>query len=155
MMKRKFKNLERRQLLQKLGALSFLPHSFTRPPEGWVRTTRRALGMTMSQLAKRLGVQQSRIAEIEKTEVQDHLTLKTLRAAAQVMGCRFEYVFIPEEPLENLLKKQSLKIAKEKVDYISHQMALEQQELSLEEKEAQIKQLAEELLMTPQKLWED
>ena len=154
-MERKFKNLERRQLLKKLAELSSLPHSFTRPPEGWVRTTRKALGMTMAQLAKRLGVQQSRIAEIEKTEVRDHLTLKTLKAAAHAMGCRLEYVFIPEEPLENLLKKRALKVATEKVEYISHQMALESQELSIEEKEAQIKQLAEELLKTPKNLWKD
>ncbi len=142
-MKKKFKDLERRQLLKKLTSLSSLALSFTKPPEGWVRTTRKALGMTMSQLGKRLGVQQSRIAEIEKTEVQDHLTLKTLTAAAQALGCRFEYVFIPEKPLENLLKEQALKVAKEKVDYISHQMVLEHQELSLQEKEAQIMQLAE------------
>ena len=154
-METKFKNLERRQLLKKLEGLSSLPYSFARPPEGWVRTTRKALAMTMSQLAKRLGVQQSRIAEIEKTEVQDNLTLKTLKAAAHAMGCRFEYAFIPEEPLENLLKKRAWKVAKEKVDYISHQMALEQQDLSPEEKEAQIKQLAKELLKTPQKLWKD
>lgn len=154
-MERKFKNLERRQLLKKLADLSSLPYSFTRPPEGWVRTTRKALGMTMAQLAKRLGVQQSRIAEIEKTEVQDHLTLKTLKAAAHAMRCRLEYVFIPEEPLESLLKKRALKVAAEKVAYISHQMALESQELSMEEKEDQISQLAEELLKTPQKLWRD
>src|SRR5438445_11213485 len=133
-MERKFKNLERQQLLKKFAGLALLPYSFTRPPEGWVRTTRKALGMSMAQLAKRLGVQQSRIAEIEKSEIQDHLTLKTLKATAHAMGCRFEYAFIPEEPLENLLKKQALKVAKENVDYISHQMALEEQELSSKEK---------------------
>lgn len=154
-MAKKFKNLERRQLLKKFADLSSLPPAFTRPPEGWVRTARKALGMTMAQLAKRLGVQQSRIAEIEKTEIRDHLTLKTLEAAAHAMGCRFEYAFIPEEPLENFLKRRALIIAKERVDYISHQMALESQELSSEEKEDQISQLAEELLKTPQKLWEN
>jgi predicted DNA-binding mobile mystery protein A len=102
-----------------------------------------------------LGVQQSRVAEIEKTEIQDHLTLKTLRAVAQAMGCRFEYVFIPEEPLETLLKNRALKTAQARVDYISHHMALEHQDLSREDKDSQVKQLAEELLKKPQKLWED
>jgi transcriptional regulator with XRE-family HTH domain len=65
-----------------------------------VRTTRKALGMKMAQLAKRLDGQQSRIAEIEKTEVQDHLTLKTLKAAAHAMGCRLLVLFysIPKAP---------------------------------------------------------
>ena len=154
-MKKKFKDLERRQLIKKLNSLSTFPISYARPLDGWVRTTRKALGMTMAQLAERLEVQQSRIAEIEKTEIRDHLTLKTLRATAQAMGCRFEYVFIPEEPLETLLKKRALDIAQKKVNYISHQMALESQELSSEEKSLQIQQLAEELLKTPQKLWQD
>jgi predicted DNA-binding mobile mystery protein A len=154
-MKSNFKDLERRQLIKRFDSLLSMTPGFTKPPEGWVRTTRKALGITMSQLAKRLGVRQSRIAEIEKTEIQDHLTLKTLKATAQAMGCRFEYAFIPEEPLEVLLKKRALKIAQAKVDYISHQMALENQELSSEEKASQVKQLAEELLKKPQKLWEE
>jgi predicted DNA-binding mobile mystery protein A len=154
-MQKKFKILERQQLLKKIATLSSLPLSFTRPHEGWVRTMRKALGMTMSQLAQRTGVQQSRVSEVEKAEVQGHLTLTTLQGMAQAMGCRFEYAFIPEKPIEEVLKKQALKIAKEKVEYVSHQMALENQELSEEEKEYQIKQLAEELLKTPQKLWEE
>lgn len=154
-MRSKFKDLEKRQLIKKFGSLSSISPIVARPPEGWVRTTRKALGMTMAQLAKKLSVQQSRVAEIEKTEIQDHLTLKTLKAAAQAMGCRFEYAFIPEESLEVLLKKRALKVAKEKIDYISHQMALEHQKLSDEEITSQITQLAEELLKTPQKLWED
>lgn len=154
-MQRKFKDLERRQLLKKFASLSSLPLSFERPSEGWVHTTRKALGMTMAQLAKRLGVQQSRIAEIEKAEIQDQVTLKTLKATAQAMECRFEYAFIPEKPLETLLKERALRRAQERVDYISHQMALEHQEISQEEKEVQIRQLAEELLKTPQKVWED
>lgn len=154
-MQRKFKDLEKRQLLKRFASLSSLPLSFERPPKGWVHATRKTLGMTMSQLAKRLGIQQSRIAEIEKTELQDHVTLKTLKAIAQAMGCRFEYAFIPEKPFEVLLKERALKRAQEKVKYISHQMALEQQEISQEEREAQIQQLVEELLKTPRKLWED
>lgn len=154
-MKKKFKDLERRQRIKQLDSLSNFPLSYGRPSEGWVRLCRKALGMTMAQLAQRLGVQQSRIAEIEKTEVQDQLTLKTLRAAAQAVGCRFEYVFIPEEPLETLLKKRAVEIARKKITYISHQMALENQELNVEEKELQVQQLAEELLKTPQKLWQE
>lgn len=154
-MQKKFKILERQQLLKKIATLSSLPLSFTRPHEGWVRTMRKALGMTMSQLAQRTGVQQSRISEVEKAEFQGHLTLTTLKVMAQAMGCRFEYAFIPEKPIEEVLKKQALKIAKEKVEYVSHQMALENQEFSEEEKEDQVKQLAEELLKTPQKLWEE
>jgi predicted DNA-binding mobile mystery protein A len=153
-MKKKFKDLEKKQILRKIDELSSLLPLYTRPSEGWIRTLRKALGMTMSQLAKRLNIQQSRVSEIEKAEIHDQLTLKTLLTVAQALGCRFEYAFIPEKPLRDLLKERALQVAKEKVSYISHQMALENQAISEEETEFQIKQLAEELLKEPQKLWD-
>jgi predicted DNA-binding mobile mystery protein A len=153
-MKKKFKALEKKQLLKKLEELSALPYPYSRPKEGWVRTLRKVLGMTASQLGKRLSIKQSRVSEIEKAEIHDQLTLKTLISVAQALGCRFEYVFIPEKSPEIFLKERALLVAKEKVAYISHQMALEDQSLSEDEKNAQITQLSEELLKTPQKLWD-
>ena len=55
-MKNKFKMLEQKQLIQKLNQLSTLPPSFSRPKEGWIRTVRKALSMTTTQLAKKLGI---------------------------------------------------------------------------------------------------
>lgn len=153
-MKKQFKDLQRSQLLRKISSFSSLPILFAVPPEGWIRTVRKALGMTMSQLSKRLHVQQSRISEIEKAEPHDQLTLKTLRAAATALGCRLEYVFIPEKPLEDILREKALKLAREKIAYVSHHMDLENQSTSEEEKMKQVQQLAEELLKTPQRLWE-
>ena len=42
---------------------------YSRPPKGWIRAIRDALGMTISQLAKRIGVAHTRIIAIEKDEV--------------------------------------------------------------------------------------
>ena len=153
-MRRKFKNLEKKQLLRKLDELSSRPSLYERPSEGWIRTLRKALGMTSSQLAKRLNIGQPRVSEIEKAEIQDQLTLKTLIAVAQALGCRFEYEFIPEKPISEFLKERAFQVASEKVNYISHHMALENQALTEEEKKDQIKQIAEELINTPQKLWD-
>lgn len=152
-MKKKFKDLEKKQLLRKLSQFSSFP-SDAKPPEGWIRTIRKTLGMTTVQLAKRLNVQQARISEIEKSEIQNQLTLKTLMHVSQALGCRFEYVFVPERPLDVLLKERALTLAREKVEYVSHHMSLENQSLSEAEKEEEIKKLAEELLDTPQKLWD-
>ncbi len=146
-MKKTFKNLEREQLLKKVN-------SFSVPPEGWVRTMRKALGMTMAQLAKKMGVSQSRIHEIEIGEISNQVTLKTLRLTAEKLGCRLEYAFIPEKPIEDLLKGKAQQIAQEKVAYVSHQMALENQSLSAEEVEEQTAHLVSELLETPKKLWD-
>ena len=115
---------------------------------------RKTLGMTTAQLARKLDVAQSRVCEIEKGEVHDQMTLKTLRATAEAMGCRLDYAFIPEKPIEGLLKERALQVAREHVAYVSHHMALEDQALSAQEQEKQIAELAEELLKTPRKLWE-
>jgi predicted DNA-binding mobile mystery protein A len=153
-MKKKFKDLERKQLVKKLNSLASSPIPYAIPREGWVRTLRKVLGMTSSQLAKRLGVQQSRVSEIEKGEIDHKLTLKTLISTAQALGCRFEYAFIPEKSIEQVLKERAYLLATEKVEYISHHMLLEDQALSEEEKAEQIKQLAEETLNNLQTLWE-
>ena len=110
--------------------------------------------MTTVQLSKRLNVRQPRISEIEKGEINDQLTLSTLRKVAQSPDCRLEYVLIPERPLDSNLKERALLIAREKIDYISRHMELENQALSTEEKERQIESLAHDLLKIPRKLWE-
>ena len=69
------KHLDRRLLpLQKTD-------DFVRPPRGWIKAIREALGMTTAQLAARIGVTQTRVSRIEKDEVGDAITLKTLRQA--------------------------------------------------------------------------
>ena len=41
---------------------------FTPPPKGWVRAIRDALGMSGTQLGKRIGVTQQTVTAIEKSE---------------------------------------------------------------------------------------
>ena len=59
-----------------------------RPPKGWLRAIRDALGMTTAQLARRLGVSQPRIIELEQSEISGGVTLNTLQRAAEALGCR-------------------------------------------------------------------
>ncbi len=153
-MKKKCKEPERQKFLKSLEQLSSLSPHYRMPHEGWIRTLRKTLGMTTSQLAKRLNVQQSRVCEIERGEIHHQLTLKTLRNVAKALGCRFEYAFIPEQPVEFLLKEKALSVARKKVEYVSSDVIFEGESLSDEEKEEQIKQLAEELLIKPERLWD-
>ena len=48
----------RRQLDKRLSQLN--ADALARPPRGWVKAIREALGMTSAQLAKRLGVSHTR-----------------------------------------------------------------------------------------------
>ena len=153
-MVQKFKNLERKQIKRKLDWLSAHQELLIHPKEGWIKTVRKAIGMTTTQLSKRLGVVISRVIRIEQDELNENTTLKTMKAAAEAMGCRFEYCFIPVKPLDTLLKERAHQVAASKVDYVSHQMELEMQGLPEKEKKTQVEQLVEELLKNPKKLWD-
>jgi predicted DNA-binding mobile mystery protein A len=152
-MKQKFKELERKMIKRKLDWLYAHQAYLLHPKEGWIKALRKVLGMTALQLSKKLNVTVSRIYELEKAELDDTTTLKAMKNAAEAMGCRFEYCFVPIKPLDTLLRERAHQVATSKVEYVSHQMALEKQELSEKEKKAQIKQLVEEWLKNPKKLW--
>lgn len=77
------------------------------PPKGWLRAVRDALGMTTVQFARRLGVSQPRIIELEQSEVSGVVSLNTLQRAAEALGCRFVYALVPEQPLEETVRARS------------------------------------------------
>ncbi len=130
--------------------------SFARPPKGWVRAIREALGMTTAQLGKRIGVSQSRAFDIEKSEVSGKITLGSLERAAHALDCRLVYALVPRESLSSLAEERALKLAQKKLKAASHSMVLENQRVNREDEEFQIKELAKRLLEKPgSALWED
>lgn len=153
-MKQKFKNLEREQVNKQLYWLYAHQDQLIRPKEGWIKTFRKAIGMTAFQLSKRLKVVVSHVIRIEQDEINDKTTLRTMKSAAEAMGCRLEYCFIPINPIETFLRERASIIASSKIEYVSHQMDLEKQGLSEKEKKAQLEQLIEELLKNHKKLWD-
>lgn len=78
-----------------------------KPINGWIRTIRESLGMSIAQLAKRVGVVSSRIYKIENDEIDNKLTLNTLENIAKALNCKLFYVLIPEKPLQTILEDRS------------------------------------------------
>jgi predicted DNA-binding mobile mystery protein A len=87
----------------------------TSPPNGWAQTIRRALGMSGSELSKRLGVSYARVGQLERGEVDGSIGLSTLRRVAQALNCELLYVFVPNEPLEDMVRRQARRKAAEEV----------------------------------------
>ncbi len=144
-----------RQLDRRLNAIRPLIAS-ARPPKGWVRAIRDALGMTTQQLAQRIGVSQSRIPELEQAEVNGNITLKSLERAAEAMGCRVVYALVPERPLVDVVRARAERIADRQIAAVSHTMQLEDQavEDKAVRKEQRNRQI-EQLLLRPARLWDD
>src|ERR1700693_1831231 len=78
------------------------------PPEGWLRTVRNALGMSGADVARKMGVTRARVTQAEHAELTGGVTLKSMQATAEAMGCRFVYVIIPSsEHIEDIITAQA------------------------------------------------
>lgn len=145
----------RRQLDKRLNPIRN-SGSFARPPRGWVKAIREALGMTTAQLARRIGVSQPRVVEIEKFEVSGSITLDSLERAANALDCRLVYALVPREPLETLTQERALALAKRRLGSTAHSMALEAQSVDRDDEQEQLKALAKKLSeKSGSALWEE
>ncbi len=146
------RKIARQRLDARLAA--FRPESrFTAPPKGWIRAIRDALGMSALQLGRRLGVKPQSVADLEKSEAHGTIQLKTLRKAAEALGCTLVYALVPNPSLEGAVRTRAREIAREELARIGHSMDLEAQGLSEAEREAQIDEYVRKHLRE-RDLWE-
>ena len=128
-----------------------------RPPKGWARAVREALGMSAEQLGRRVGVSRETIATLERSEARGRITLASLEKLARGLGCRVVYALVPEDggSLQRVRRKRALEVARKQLEHVSHTMKLEAQGLSPERERRQIERLADDLLARgARKLWE-
>jgi len=131
----------------------------TVPKEGWIRTVRKALDMSAIQLAKRLKVTRVLIYKTEKAELTGGVTLKKMQQIAEGLGCKFIYAIVPhsnhssvQDMINFRAKKKALAIIKK----TSTHMALEDQSLSLEQMDAEIERLVDEIVRDmPSDFWDE
>ena len=126
------------------------------PSEGWIRSVRRALGMSGAQLGRKLGVSRASVSNTEKAELNGGVTLKAMQQMAEGMGCRFVYAIVPEKDIEDVVYRRALAKARQQVKAASIHMALEEQALSKDKLEIEIKRLAAEMFeKSSAELWND
>jgi predicted DNA-binding mobile mystery protein A len=146
----------RRHLDNRLNLLRKDADMLARPPRGWIKAIREALGMTATQLGQRIGVSQPRALAIEKAEADGRLTLETLERAAHALDCRLVYALVPREPLETLAEERAALLARKRLQSTYHTMALEAQSVEEGDEEEQLRQMVRRLLERPgSALWED
>lgn len=127
------------------------------PSDGWLRTVRKALGMSGAQLARRVGQTRGAITKAENQELKGAITLNTMQAAAEAMGCRFVYAIVPDGgSVSTIVMDQALKKARATVNRASDHMGLESQSLTREEVAQEIERLAQSIAARmPHDLWND
>ena len=73
-------------------------HRATRnqPERVWIREVREALEINAKELAKRMGIRQSTLSALERSEAAGGIKLSNLRKAAEAMNCRLVYAIVPK-----------------------------------------------------------
>ena len=99
------KAIKRQRLDQRLDGLGLAIGP--RPPSGWLREIRVVLSMSTVELAERMSISQSRASRLERAEVDETISLSTLRRAARALNCSLHYVLAPDEPLEEMVVRQA------------------------------------------------
>ncbi|HET8699982.1 MAG TPA: mobile mystery protein A [Gammaproteobacteria bacterium] len=129
---------------------------FSRPPRGWIKAIREALGMTTVQLAHRLNISQPSAVGLEKAEASKTITLATLERVARALDCTLVYALLPREPLDTLVQDRARHAARERLRTISHSMALEDQRVREADERIQLERLVQQLINRPgSRLWDE
>lgn len=123
------KQTARRRLDDKLKDFQPL-RTIPRPPKGWLRAIREALGMPGVQFARRLGVSWQSMDDLEKSEAAGTIGLDTLRRAAAALDCTVVYAIVPNQSLEQSVNAQARRLAQTALSRVDQTMALEDQRVT-------------------------
>jgi predicted DNA-binding mobile mystery protein A len=98
-----------------------------RPPHGWIRAVREALGMSAAVLAARLGITAGAVTRLEQSEAANRIQLDTLRRAADALGCDLVYLLVPRRPLDAVVRDRARELARRQIAAVEQTMRLEDQ----------------------------
>jgi predicted DNA-binding mobile mystery protein A len=126
-MRNEFRKLRLKQLDRSLGAYR-AARNVARPPKGWIRAIRQAVGVSSGELARRLGTSRQLPLKLERAEAEDRITLRSLRAVANALDCDLVYALVPRaDSMQELIEARARAEAKKHVLEVEHSMALEDQ----------------------------
>ena len=126
-MREDFRLLRRQQLDRALVPFKRAASS-PRPRKGWIRAIRQAVGVSSGDLAEKMGTTRQLILQQEKSEAEDRITLRSLRAIARALDCDLVYALVPSRGnLQQFVDARVRARAKANVRGVEHSMALENQ----------------------------
>lgn len=134
--------------LEELRALK----GVTKGINSWIHYVRQGLGMSLTQLAARVGVAQSSISSSMKLEEEGRITINKLKEIANALECDLVYGFVPRKPLEDIIHDQAVKKTLHLMEETETHMSLEDQKVSSDKNE-RLQYLVEERIYSKY-LWD-
>ena len=108
--------------------------------------------MTTAQLAKRLGVKQPTVVALEQSEAKGTIELATLRRVAEALDCTLVYAFVPNKPLEAMVRERARLFARRRRGPVEHSMLLEDQKVTEKDAEKRLDEIVSET--NPRLFWD-
>jgi transcriptional regulator with XRE-family HTH domain len=71
--------------------------SHPRPPEGWLRAMRLAVGIPAGEIADQMGFTAKMVFQMERAEQRRSISLELLERMARAVGCDLVYGLVPWE----------------------------------------------------------
>jgi len=148
--------LKKKQIDKLDQKISSLARFSARPPEGWIGALRLAFNMTRQQLASKLGIKPQSVMDMEFSESNGNISIKTLQRVGLALNLNFVYGFLPNDgTFEKLIENQALITARKIVMRTNATMKLEDQQINEEELKKAVKELATEIKNEmPRYLWD-
>ena len=87
--------------------------------KSWIKLTRESLMMPPKVLAKRLNQNINNVYKSEKREVTSRMTLEVLGTFAKAMNCKLVYAFVPDKPIDEMIRDEAVKIARKEIESLS------------------------------------
>ncbi len=119
--------------------------SLQSPPEGWLATLRKALGMSGAEVAVRMAVSRNAVYQAERNERDGAITINQMQKLAEAMGGRFVYAIVPDGSVNDVIRAQARRKAEARIRRASAHMALEMQSLPTDELRERIEALSDDL----------
>lgn len=117
-----------------------------RPRRGWIRAIRDALGMSTTELARRLELSQQSVSDLERSEQHETIRLSTLRRVADALDCDLVYALIPRTSLDDATRTQARRKAADHLRTAAHHSRLEDQTVDAADAASQLDELAARLI---------
>lgn len=123
------------------------------PKDGWLKSIRTALWMSMNLAAYKANINTSTWEKIEKREQKGTVTIETLQKAADALNCDIRLVLVPREPLDTILERQAFIKADEEIWKLDETMSLEKQKNSPAFLKDMRNKLVHNYMNNPKDLW--
>lgn len=78
------------------------------PTDGLLRAVRTVLRIPVAEVAKAMGINRSVVWDLEKRELSNAITMKSMSRMAEAMGCKLVYGIVPKDDktLERLAEER-------------------------------------------------